>query len=143
MHDFDLLDDTKNLKLLYKETPIWTTSLIGGPIAGAYLLIHNFREAGEEKKIQITWIISVALTIINVLLVICNDYVGGIALTILPFGYMAVSNVVIDKHQSQFIEKHELERGHFKSAATAVGPCLIGFFGFYVPLVVLYFWMFY
>lgn len=137
MHDFDLLDNTKELKLLYKETPIWTASLIGGPFAAAYLVAHNFREEGQPDMVRKTWLVAIAVFALNLLIMFLPVFFGYIMLTTVPIVNIAIANLLVNKFQVDFIEKHQAEKGMFLPASKAVWPCILGFLLYAVPMLII------
>lgn len=135
----DLLDETGNLKLLFKENPIWLATLLGGPIAGAYFIARNFKETGELKLVGKTWLIAGLLTLTNVGLLALSAYFAFVLLTAIPLGNMALANILVTKFQQPFIEQHEREKGHFRPNSQTVLPIILGFIFYAIPMIIGYF----
>ena len=49
---------------LFTENAIRIGTFLGGPLVAGYLIAENFRQLGETKKIQTTWLIAIAATVI-------------------------------------------------------------------------------
>lgn len=136
MHD--LLDEHPSNRPIYKETPIWTGALFGGPFAGAYMIAHNFKQFDHFKQARFTWIFAALLAVCSVIAVVISPWIGAYALWILPFLNMAIAYAVVENLQERKMIDHAKQNGLYKALGETVIVSLVGFLTFGLPLIVLY-----
>ena len=57
-----IFPDTPTSKL-YTENAIRVATFLGGPLIAGYLIADNYRQLGEERHIQTTWLITILATV--------------------------------------------------------------------------------
>ena len=92
-------------------------TLLGGPLAGGYLLAKNFKAIDKAEKTAQAWFIAI-LAFLGLILLAVFIPVPRFAFIFLYawMGYFAA-----DKLQGNFLDSHEEEGGKFHSNWTAAG----------------------
>ncbi len=134
----DLLDDFNQKQKLYKETPIWTAALLGGPLAGAYLLSYNFKKFNDPQKAKLTWIIAASGIVLHVLCALTPLVIAFYGLYIFPFLFMAIANVVVEKFQKTELEQHEATKGLFHTSLHVLPMAIAGLVVYHIPIIALF-----
>jgi hypothetical protein len=126
--------DTKSIELLstdkkviYTERAISGSTMLGGPLAAAYLIACNFRELGKDDQARNTWIIGVLLTLIIIptFVLMPDSFLPEPIARSLHFVWAIVAYLVVKRFQQNDIEAYLLAGGQKGSWWKAAGIGLI------------------
>jgi len=108
---------------LYSQKAVMIGTLLGGPLAGGYLLAKNYKALNQPEKIGRTWIFSIiAFALLMVLAFIVPEQVPGF---VYFFLYAWMGHFAAQKLQGSFLQKHASEGGVFYSNWKAAGIGII------------------
>jgi len=111
-------------------------TLLGGPLAGGYLLSRNFKTVNQHEKTGQTWAISSAAFIaVLILAYIVPDYVPNF---LFFFLYAWMGWFGAQKLQGDILDKHETEGGLFYNNWKAVGVAAIALSIFVAAILLLF-----
>jgi hypothetical protein len=102
---------------LYTESAIRIATFFGGPLVAGFLIANNYKQLGEARHVQVTWLIAIVSTVI----------IFGMALylpekfphLIVPIAYTGVVYYLVKRLQGAKIKAH-LAAGGRKWAAGRV-----------------------
>ncbi|WP_412061669.1 hypothetical protein [Rubrivirga sp. IMCC45206] len=121
---------------LYASTGVMVATFVGGPIAGGYLLAHNFRVLGQEEEARRTLYGTLAALIAGFgALALLPDAVLEMRWTsaVLPAVWTAGAAAVFDGYQKEPVGAH-VEAGGRKGSGWRMAGAILG--GIAVTLVV-------
>ncbi len=137
--DYTDMEDLLNKKL-YSKTGISIATFFGGPLAAGYLIRHNYRMLGRERK-GLTAIILATLFTFAIFLpvfLLPEEIVDKIPAQFIPGLYTLIIVGVVEVLQGEDLKRHKEEQRAFESnwKASGIGLLwslvLIGLFGTYV-----------
>ena len=108
-------------KGLFTERAISTSTFLGGPLAGTFLIAHNFTALEKKAEARFTWIVGVVGTIVIIpLLVLIPDRLlpNSIA-RMLEILWVIPAYLVVRRFQKDAIERHLSSGGKKGSAMKA------------------------
>lgn len=113
-----ILSETLGRKL-YSKKAVMIGTMLGGPLAGAYLLAKNFKTVNKSERVAQAWTIGIIAFFVLILL-------GFFILEQVPnflfiFFYAWMGHFAAEKMQGDFLDKHEEEGGTFYSNWRAAG----------------------
>src|SRR5579875_1680157 len=120
MEEQTIFSETVNNKL-YSGKGVTIATLLGGPLAGGYLIAKNFKALNQPEKIGRTWSYSIVVFILVIALaVIMPPQVPQILFVVL---YAWMGRFAAQKLQGSLLDKHAAEGGKFYNNwnAAAVG----------------------
>jgi Na+/H+-dicarboxylate symporter len=99
----NILSETLPNKV-YKEGAIHIAAFLGGPLVAGYLIAANFKQLGEEEKVQKTWLRTIIgfITYMAVAFLV-PESVPGIVFTAITVG---VTVLVVQKYQAAKVKAH-------------------------------------
>lgn len=113
-----VLSETLGRKL-YSKKAVMIGTLLGGPMAGGYMLAKNFRTVNRAEKSSKVWsIASAAFLGLIMLTFIVPQQVPSF---LFIFLYAWMGHFAAQKLQGEFLDKHEAEGGRFYSNWKAAG----------------------
>jgi hypothetical protein len=109
---------------LYTESAIRVATFFGGPLVAGYLIANNYKQLGETRHVQITWLITIASTVI----------IFGMALylpekfphLIVPIAYTGVVYYLVERFQGAKIKAHLAAGGMTWSVGRVVLVSVVG-----------------
>lgn len=123
----DILTPSLTYKL-NKEWAIFLAAIIGGPIAGAYLIGENYRNLGEPQKVKWIWLLAIAFMAFLFLV----DYIPGINQIpplLYPVLVAGLTQLYVKKYQSAAIRQHIADGGNVypisRSVIVGVISCIL------------------
>jgi hypothetical protein len=134
--ELDLLDNVHYQKGVFKETPIWTVSLLGGPIAGAYLIVENLKSFQLTQHIRKVWIGCVILVLFDIACIGIHPIAAVAAIFILPFIHMTIAHIVVERLFERLLIEYSKNKREYRASKEAMIVGLIGFFGSVIPLII-------
>ncbi|NNF00207.1 MAG: hypothetical protein HKN25_14405 [Pyrinomonadaceae bacterium] len=109
---------------LYKDRQVWVASMLGGPLTAGYVIARNFKELGENKKVPLTLIIAVIVTIIVFsLAIVLPDGFPNIGL---PLIYTLAAFALVRIYQGERLTEHARKGGLFQSWWKTIGVSMLG-----------------
>ncbi|HMG66704.1 MAG TPA: hypothetical protein VK588_03425 [Chitinophagaceae bacterium] len=119
----DIFPDRPTSKL-YTENSIRVATFLGGPLVAGYLIADNYRQLGEIKKVQTTWLVTIPATIL--IFVIAFYLPEKTPPFLIPIGYTLITFYIAQNLQGAKIKAHVAAGGQTWSMGRAV---LVGFAG--------------
>jgi hypothetical protein len=97
---------------VYSARKICTGSYLGGPLAAGYMLTENFKALGERGKIFNTWVVTVTLTVLILLmpLLLNVERVPGL---LVPLIYTLAAYIFFRIYQEDKTKTHVRAGGEF------------------------------
>ena len=122
------LNDTQKQRKIYTEKNMFLVAFLGGPLSAGYIIAENFKTFNETRKAQITWGISIVVTILifGSLLALPETIVENIPKQIIPLIYTAIASAIIYHYQKTKIEDHLAEGGKKYGWGRAICVGVIG-----------------
>ncbi|WP_462248247.1 VWA domain-containing protein [Ekhidna sp.] len=123
----------------YKIASIWAASFFGGPLAGGYLIRHNFLFLGENDKANLTTALTLILTLILtfLLLVLPETFIDNIPNYLLPTIYGLFAALIVNLYQKKQLSEHEKEGLPFESNWKVLGISILAAL-YWVLIILLY-----
>ena len=118
-----IFPDTPTSKL-YTENAIRVATFLGGPLIAGYLIADNYRQLGEERHIQTTWLITILATV--AIFIIAWFLPTNFPPYIIPIAYSAGTYYLVQNLQGKKIKAHLTAGGQTWSIGRAVAIGLIG-----------------
>lgn len=122
----DLFPDRPTTRL-YTENSIRVATFLGGPLVAGYLIADNFRQMGEIKKVQTTWLVTIPATIL--IFVIAFYLPEKTPPFLIPIAYTLITFYIAQNLQGAKIKAHVAAGGQIWSMGRAV---LVGLAGLVV-----------
>jgi hypothetical protein len=121
-------------KKIFSLRAIPLAAFIGGPMAAGWLMAMNYKRMGEHRHAQITWFVSILITIFFIGLVI---FASGFAPALFFSFVTTASSFLLGSYlQGEKIENHKTKGGSILSYGWAV---LIGFICFLITAAAWFF----
>jgi hypothetical protein len=114
----------KPVHKLYTENAIRIATFLGGPLVAGYLIADNYRQLGEEKKVQTTWIVAIAATVI--IIIIAWILPERTPPYVIPIAYTVGTFYLVQNLQGAKIKAHVAAGGQTWSMGRAVVAGIIG-----------------
>ena len=89
---------------IYSVRSIRIATLIGGPLAAAYLMATNFKKLGEENNVFKTWLWSIVIFI--TVLAISFLLTPSIPAIVYNVVYFGIASFFVEKYQAAKIDTH-------------------------------------
>ncbi len=107
----EILDERLPPKPIFKEGAIVGASFLGGPMAGAYMMAHNFRAFDEPNKAKMAMVYAGLITFILVVAAVFlpDDY--NTVFRIFPIVCTVIISRIVHSYQGGKIERHIKQRG--------------------------------
>ncbi len=121
----DLLPSQPFYKL-YKDTPIYIATFLGGPLVGGYMAAENFKQLGQTEKVTSTWIISIAIFIMILAAAFLLPVMKRVPNYVIPIIYVAIARLLVNKYQGEAIHQHIETGGSTFTTWRAVWIGLLG-----------------
>jgi hypothetical protein len=109
---------------LFTPNAIRVGTFLGGPLVAGYLIAENYRQLGETKKVQTTWLIAIAAMVIA--FVIAWFLPEKTPPYIIPIAYTVGAYELTKKLQGEEIKAHTAAGGLTWPMGRAVVAGLIG-----------------
>jgi hypothetical protein len=109
---------------LYTENAIRVATFLGGPLAAGYLIADNYKQLGEAKKVQTTWIITIFVTV--AIFVLTWFLPEKTPPYLLPIAYSVATYYLAQNLQGAKIKAHIAAGGEIWSVWRAVLAGLVG-----------------
>lgn len=107
----------------YKDKNIWVGTLIGGPLAAGYLISENFITFEEPEKVKPTWIITIIVTILAVLVPQFINFPTGL----IPIVISALAFGLFKKYQEDKQINYVKSGGSVHSWGRVLAVSILGF----------------
>jgi hypothetical protein len=126
-------------EVMYTERAISGSTFLGGPLAGMYLIAHNFKTMGKDTEAKYTWIIGLIVTLIGVPLIISiTDRIIPESLSrMFHFLWLIPVYGVVKHYQEDAIGDHLFRGGKKGSAWKAAGIGLVAMIVLLLYIVVI------
>lgn len=111
---------------LYNVSAITIGTFLGGPLVAGYLTAENFKNLGQARSAKITWMISIAFTVVMLGALLLIPEIEKIPKYLIPIFYISVTQTVVQKLQNKAIEAHMDAGGAMYSAWRAAAIGLLG-----------------
>ena len=119
----DIFPDRPTIKL-YTENSIRVATFLGGPLVAGFLIADNFRQLGETKKVQVTWLVTIPVTIL--IFAIAFYLPEKTPPFLIPIAYTLITFYIAQNLQGSKIKAHVAAGGQTWSMGRAV---LVGLAG--------------
>jgi len=128
------LNDTQKQRKIYTEKNMWLVAFLGGPLSAGYIIAENFKTFNETRKAQITWGITIVVTILifGSLLALPETIVENIPKQIIPLIYTAIAFAIIQYYQKTRITDYLSDGGEKYGWGRSV---CVGFIGLAITLL--------
>src|SRR4051812_8810732 len=95
---------------LYSTKGVMVGTLLGGPLAGAFLLARNFKALNQPEKVGRTWLFSILIFIFIIILGVVAEQIPQVLFIVL---YAWMGQFAAQKLQGSLLDKHAAEGGSF------------------------------
>ena len=109
---------------LYTENAIRIATFLGGPLVAGYLIADNYRQLGESKNIQTTWLITIPATL--AIFIVAWFLPVSFPPYVLPIAYTVATYYLVQNLQGKKIKAHITAGGETWSMGRAI---LVGLAG--------------
>lgn len=118
---------TENIKKVYSKKSVILATLLGGPIAGAYLFFRNFRALQEENKAKISLVIGIifTLSLIYVDFILSIPIVQNIPAFIILAANAGLASFLFLRFQEDKVSELVESGGEYFSSWNAAGTSLL------------------
>jgi len=96
---------------IYSRGAISGATLLGGPLAGAYLVAYNFGVFGERGKAQLTWLFSGIAFVLVIAFGALTQTPKSSPPIFMPFLLAALMSLYVRSTQEEDIKRHENNGG--------------------------------
>jgi len=99
----------------YTLNQIMIATVLGGPIAGGYLMYQNYNKIGEEEgaKSIIIWSMVCTYFLFGTLILLPESITAYIPRMVIPWMNGAIAYYIAKKYQYDFLNEHEVQHGSF------------------------------
>jgi len=118
---------------LYTENAIRVATFLGGPLVAGYLIADNYKQLGQSKHIQTTWLITILATV--VIFIIAWFLPVSFPPYILPIAYTVGTYYLVQNLQGKKIKAHVTAGGEIWSMGRAI---LIGLAGLIIIFAIVF-----
>lgn len=105
---------------------LWVASYLGGPLVAGYVLAHNYKVFGQQKRVQQAWIWSAVVTIVVFISVAFIPESVNIPNFIIPFFYTGIAAIFFHKTLQSNTDKHLEQAGRKQSWWLVIGAAVVG-----------------
>ncbi|MEO5642533.1 MAG: hypothetical protein ABIQ40_14275 [Bacteroidia bacterium] len=119
----DAVDPT--LPKIFQGKSIYAATFIGGPLAAAYMIAHNFKVFGDSAKARSIWISSILFTVL--LFVVVFNLPANIKIpnVLFPLVYTGIAYGIMHYYQGKQIEAYLQKGGSLFNGWKIAGVALI------------------
>ncbi len=112
---------------LFTEKAIATSSAIGGPLAGTYLISKNFASLRNEDAARLTMIIGVAFTFVlfTAIAFVPESTLEKVPKHLIPLAYGIIGYLIVKRYQQKDIDTHLTQGGKKGSWRVVVGVGIV------------------
>jgi len=131
--------ETNGKKILFTERAISGSTLLGGPLAGIYLIAHNFREIGNDSAARLTRIIGIISIVIMVplQLSIPHRFMSKSLSLLFYLLWVMPAYHVVKMYQREEIDYHLSSGGKKGSAWKAAGIGFLAMIVFSIYVIIM------
>jgi len=115
----NILEQVPDFKLHKKQT-ITICTFLAGPLVGGYLLAENFNQLNERRKAIMTWIYTIAGTIILLCSIIFIPALEKIPGFLFAVFYTLLASFFVKRFQESRINLHQQKGGQFFPVGRAI-----------------------
>ena len=109
---------------VYTENAIRVATFLGGPLIAGYLIADNYKQLGEERHVQTTWLVTVLATL--AIFVAAWFLPKDFPPYIIPIAYSVGTYYLVQNLQGKKIKEHLTSGGQTWSMGRAVAVGLTG-----------------
>lgn len=113
---------------VYTQKHLYLASFLGGPLAIGYLFSQNFKLFNEEKKAMISWVITIAFSILLIVIIFSLPDSGNTSSfsKFIPVAYTLIAVGIFTAQQEKNVTQHIDAGGELQSWGRVVLVGIIG-----------------
>lgn len=119
---------------LYSRAEIVAATLLCGPLAGGYMIAHNFKKLHDHKRARSTWMITILILVVIVAIAV---FVEQLPNYVLPITYTIITSQLVTRFQQPAITEHIDNHGGIYSGWRVLLIGIISLFLTLAPLVLI------
>lgn len=114
---------------VYKDNQVWLAALLGGPLAGGFVIAENFRITGHRSSAKTAWICTILATVVTLAIMVFWSKTD-IMRSIIFAACSIIASVLVRRYQSAKIQAYEKAGGQTHQLWMIVAIGLVGLFVF-------------